>query len=409
MVLFNNGVIDPIVAITKINYSVGMLSKKIFIYPLLLSVWTLSSQVLVDSVSKAPVPYVEIFNNSKIGTISDEQGRFSLEMFNPTDSVFFKHLTYLNIEGTANEFYPKDTIFMGPQAIELNEVFINSFNARDSVKKAVLLAKKNHLTSTYKTMGFYREYVKEEGDGVFLAEASYVGSVENSKKGIDYQIKILEGKKTENLSTLGINLEGGPQRLFEMGDIIAQENLLFDKSKIDEFQFNLVAIKNKDGDKIYEINFEPITNNLENNLMGTIFLEAGNLSFVEFCAKRDPVKLRQLGKIVEARTKDKKSPAPNFNLVQSELMLRFRKESGKQILSFIKIFNQLMVPQKSKYFLIDINAATLITSISTNKNKSKQIIILSNHLDMNLTKCLKEFLGDLTTPYILGKPKKNSE
>lgn len=51
-------------------------------------------------------------------------------------------------------------------------------------------------------MGFYREYVKEEGDGVFLAEASYVGSVENSKKGIDYQIKILEGKKLKTFPLL---------------------------------------------------------------------------------------------------------------------------------------------------------------------------------------------------------------
>lgn len=81
-----------------------------------------TSKIIVDFVTKKPIPYVaiEIIENGN-GIYSDENGKFDLPLKN-SESLKISHLGYRSISIKSENI--KDTLFLKKNVIDLNEVIV---------------------------------------------------------------------------------------------------------------------------------------------------------------------------------------------------------------------------------------------------------------------------------------------
>ena len=96
-----------------------------YIYIFLLAVFfkTHSQNVLVlDSINKKPIPFVNIFIGNNKGTYTNEYGYFNVDR-KLKDTLLLSHIAYNNLHIKVSEI--KDTIILSPNAIILKEVIIN--------------------------------------------------------------------------------------------------------------------------------------------------------------------------------------------------------------------------------------------------------------------------------------------
>lgn len=84
---------------------------------------THSQNVLVlDSINKKPIPFVNIFIGNNKGTYTNEYGYFNINR-KSKDTLFLSHITYNSLQIKVSEI--KDTLFLSPNAIILKEIIIN--------------------------------------------------------------------------------------------------------------------------------------------------------------------------------------------------------------------------------------------------------------------------------------------
>lgn len=108
---------------------------------------TLSS-VIKDAETQLPIPYATVQLSSKKGVITNEEGRFTLQLdgqFQETDSLFVSCIGYEGLGKPLNQF-TESTILLTPRAIELNPVIVTNkqFTAEELIE-----AVKNNLERNY--------------------------------------------------------------------------------------------------------------------------------------------------------------------------------------------------------------------------------------------------------------------
>ncbi|WKX78141.1 carboxypeptidase-like regulatory domain-containing protein [Zobellia laminariae] len=87
------------------------------------------SSIIVDSVSKKPVPYATVQLNNR-GMITNEEGKFKFllsDAVEATDSLFISCIGYESIGRPISEF-TDSLITLRPKAIELQEVIVSNKN-----------------------------------------------------------------------------------------------------------------------------------------------------------------------------------------------------------------------------------------------------------------------------------------
>ena len=112
--------------------------------------------LLLDSASKKPLAYANIYLlNSGIGTISNEQGQFSISRngLDPKDSLRFQYIGYATKEIAINELDTASVVYLTEKISDLNEALVFGNAPRpESIVKQVLI----HKDSNYKRRNYLR-------------------------------------------------------------------------------------------------------------------------------------------------------------------------------------------------------------------------------------------------------------
>lgn len=121
---------------------------------------TLTSKI-IDATTREPVPYVTILLANKKGVISNEEGRFSLQLTKSTevsDTLFISCMGYETIAKPLDEF-TEDIILLNPKAIELNDVFVSNknYSAEEIIEKVKENIEKNYNQELTRKRLFLRE------------------------------------------------------------------------------------------------------------------------------------------------------------------------------------------------------------------------------------------------------------
>ena len=109
---------------------------RLFLFVSLLSILSTSAQnvVVVNESDHQPIPGVAVFNDLKTKTaITNFDGVVNLDVFNRTAKTHFQHLSYHKI--SILKSFIKDTVFLSPKAMSLNEIVISASKFEQTKKE----------------------------------------------------------------------------------------------------------------------------------------------------------------------------------------------------------------------------------------------------------------------------------
>jgi hypothetical protein len=147
-----------------------------------------------DSRTKEPIPYVNIWvENQSSGTSADENGNFSLPETDASKSIVFTAVGYGTKTLKITEV--SGTIYLTPQAIELDEVVIESRKNTEKITIGSLKdAEKNHYygingANPWMHANFY-EYKPEYANAPYIKTIKLITSTEH--KGSSFNVRLYD-------------------------------------------------------------------------------------------------------------------------------------------------------------------------------------------------------------------------
>jgi len=162
--------------------------------------------VLFDSLNSRPVADAYIFiNQSSIGTVSDKNGNFTLDIgaFENIDLIV-SHIAYENLVVPINtKSIQKDTLYLTPNAVLLNEIKLVSKNKRGLRKRRLkkfedaFLGEKNERNGVYISNPEVLLFFEEEGK--LMATSKEPLLIDNDHLGYNLRFFLSEFELMQNL------------------------------------------------------------------------------------------------------------------------------------------------------------------------------------------------------------------
>ncbi len=216
------------------------------------------SSIILDSVTKKPVPYATVQLNNR-GMITNEEGRFKFS-FDSTigerDSLFISSIGYESIGKPIGEF-TDSIIVLRPKVIELKEVIVSNkeYTPREIIELVEENIEKNYYTDFTKKRVFLRETYQNEvlKTDYELKESTIAAFNESFLDSVIRSFPKQNTYYTEMLGDLYGNDDADEQKL----DLIKASEM-YDKDKnLDveklEEKFNQIVKKNIKSDSYFKI------------------------------------------------------------------------------------------------------------------------------------------------------------
>ncbi len=216
------------------------------------------SSVIIDSVTKKPVPYATVQLNNR-GMITNEEGRFNFsfdENIRESDSLFISSIGYESIGKPISEF-TDSVIVLRPKAIELKEVIVSNkeYTPREIIELVEDNIEKNYYTDFTKKRVFLRETYQNEvlKTDYELKESTIAAFNESFLDSVIRSFPKQNTYYTEMLGDLYGNEDADEQKL----DLIKASEM-YDKDKnLDveklEEKFNQIVKENIKSDSYFKI------------------------------------------------------------------------------------------------------------------------------------------------------------
>lgn len=285
--------------------------------------------------TKEPVPFAYVkLKGIAYGTVTEFDGTFSLKVpAKYADAVLTFSYTGLKTKELSLHEYTKPlAVYLEADVTELYTVVVSAKreqNPKTILKQALKAIPDNYINEPFNIVGYYREYVQENGNPVKYADATftldlqpYTGKEEKRKKFESpddlsgattigswasrasslhrwhFHQRVLKGEKAKiteckssddlNTTRLYSNVQGGPLSALTKDRLKYPKNFL---TQFGKYEYHLTEIE-KAGQAYYLINFEPATTpekmgekkrpfNYEYKLEGNILIAKKDLAIVE--------------------------------------------------------------------------------------------------------------------------------
>lgn len=161
---------------------------------------------IIDDETKSPIPYVSIKFGANNGTISNDEGDFSLTLSEnsiKTDSLHFSSIGYAN-KAIAIEKFTDSIITLTPKALELSSVYLTDeeLSADEIIDRVEDNITKNYSSSYTKNRFFMRESFNQYYKKLdFKFKKSSIKEI--TKKLIDSLMGIIPKRTSYHNETLG--------------------------------------------------------------------------------------------------------------------------------------------------------------------------------------------------------------
>ncbi len=184
LVVFDISFEQVILKISSIN---GIRVKKAILILRFLMAVSVSAQEefirgkLLDAVTEEPVPFATVRVKGKYkGVISNEDGGFRIPQIFKSygDTLEISSMGYKELQWRMTNLSPEDIniLRLTPGVFELNEAIVRAkeikgLSAKQIVRRAIRNIPKNYPQNSFSTIGYYRDYQKDEKEYVNLNEA----------------------------------------------------------------------------------------------------------------------------------------------------------------------------------------------------------------------------------------------
>ena len=253
-----------------------------------------------DAENGETLPFAAIsVQNSILGTISNEDGIFSLYIRNSDlyDTVIISYLGYQTLKISISAV-PKFQVYkLEPTSISLQEVIIRGLHPEALVRMAIENKKKNYPCQSFVQRAFYRESIKRDKKYMLYSE----GILDVLKRSyrpslFSEQVKLVKQrsyKSIESEDTVNFKLYGGIQSSLDL-DVVKHSFSFIDKEGMNEYVYYMRDMVLNEGRLAYKIEFEPRNPKKPYVFDGFIYLEVESLAFVKLEFKYNKTSLQKM-------------------------------------------------------------------------------------------------------------------
>ena len=247
--------------------------------------WTFSGKV-VDARTRKPIPHVSVTDRS-VGTVTNEQGEFTLKLKETPQTVTFSCLGYTTRQLTAAECQSltDGVIRMEAVSVVLDEVVIHGIdNPRYLVEQAISKIEKNYPRTPGLLRGFYRETTQKRQRFISVSEGivDVYKSAYNKPASRD-GVAILKGRRLLSLrqsDTLSVKLQGGPVLPVQL-DLVKDRSILFNDKELDNYSFSYKGTQRSGDRTLFVVGISPKIITDYPLFKGNLYIDQETLSFTK--------------------------------------------------------------------------------------------------------------------------------
>ncbi len=227
---------------------------------------TVKGKVL-DNKTKKPIVFATVSAvGTNVGTVTNMEGEFSINIEKGLNvkQISFKYIGYknkfVNLKSLAGD---KNVVYLNPTSVSIEEVVVRPENPRELIEKILKKIPNNYSNSPEKMIAFYRETIKKRRRYVSISEAVVeVYKSEYNKTNANDLVKLYKGRKSANVKaqdTIIMKLRGGPKAALLL-DIAKNPNILFYKTDLGSYNFEIDEIASINDKQNYVLKFTQIKN-----------------------------------------------------------------------------------------------------------------------------------------------------
>ncbi len=355
---------------------------------------------VLDRKDGLPLPYSSIYLRGKsIGTISNEEGEFLLKLSSSEigETLVISSIGYKDFASPLTSLVNSTAdYFLKPDVVSIQEVIIRKIDPVSLLQNASGSIRKNYSQRPTLLTSFYRETIKRGNRYLTVSEAvlenfkaSYTGV------GAD-QVKILKGRKSENLSrqdTVMLKLKAGLGTMLQL-DVLQNLPEFLTSDFLGDYNFKLADIVIDEGRDNYAVAFSPRPGSAA-IYSGRIIIDIRDMAFrwVEFYVS--PERLAQATKLFIL----KKPANLVVKVLNSQYKVAFRKTGSKYYLNLIRAETEFRIKNKrqitgSTYSTRLEMAVTNIDTLNADRFPQRQTARLNEFFSDQLGNYDESFWGE---------------
>lgn len=345
----------------------------------------IGQNLIFDSNNKKPISSVSIQYQQNKGIITNEDGFFELSNIENIDTLYLSHISYKQKKIAFKSLIKKDTIFLEPLIINLDEITISNLEPKTIIRRAIKKIDENYINTPHNLFGFFRQTLKEDNKGVEMIEVDFISYLKDRKS--QSSTKVLKARRTNNYSKLNLKTHGGVSSIIENGDFVKRKSDFLDISNIENYEFIYDGILEYNNLNVYKISFKPIdNNNLQVLRKGSLFIDSKSLAIIEIIYTFDDNKL---SKITNQADLSLSTREPVYILKGVKSIIKYIQLPNKKwVLSYIESNNIRKGIYKNEEYTYDLSVKLIINNIKT---KEPSEVKTNYNLSKDFNKAVKRY------------------
>ena len=336
------------------------------------SLWTLSGRV-VDAKTRKPMASVSVTDRN-VGTVTNEEGEFTLKLKAVPETVTFSFLGYQSRRLSAAECKQMESlrkpVLLSPSSVMLSEIFVEGYDAKDVVLKAIDKIYDNYPRQPNLLRGFYRETVQKRQRFFSISE----GVVDVYKSGYhkaDWRDGVAIRKGRRLLSqrpgdTLSVKLQGGPVLPIIL-DLVKERDILLNEQELDNYSFRFLVPEKTDERMQYVVEVSPRLIQPYPLFKGRLYIDRETLAFTKIDVEMD---MNDPQKVTNAILR--KSPfGLRFTPRELRVMIDYKTDGGVTRINYIRNTIRFRCDWKRKLF--KSNFTVVSEMVVTDRQESEAI------------------------------------
>jgi len=327
-----------------------------------------AQNVIIDSITKKPIESVHILYNINNGLITNSDGYFELLPNIGSDSIKLSHISYKQKKINYKQLKKSDTIYLESNPINLDEIVLKSFNANDTILKAISRIDLNYLKVPHNSIGFFRQSMQEDYKGIEMVEVEFISYFEDTES--QYTTNIINARRTNKYSKIDFSTIGGVFTIIEKGDFVKRKAYFLDIENINDYVFNYGGILNNDGVSAYKILFRPKNDSdLRYLRLGELYVDTKSLAFMEIKYSMDQIKLMKINELsINKVSEEIKGREPLFLTKKVQNIIKYILiDNNKWVLSSIEVESDKEGIYKNESYLYSLSAKLIVNKVEIDK------------------------------------------
>ena len=316
------------------------------------AVWTFSSKV-VDARTRKAMPHVSVTERT-VGTVTNEEGEFTLKLKAEPDAVTFSCLGYKSRRLTAEECKALEAegkpVQMQASSVVLSEIVVKGIeNPRDLVEQAISKIDTNYPQESNLLRGFYRETTQKRSRFISVAEG-VVDVYKTPYFRMDWRdgVAILKGRRLlsqRRADTLAVKLQGGPVLPVTL-DVVKDREILLNSKELDNYSFSYRGAQ-RIGDRMqYVVEIHPMLIVDYPLYEGSLYIDQETLAFTRIDLQLD---MRNPDKATQSILR-KKPLGLRFTPRELTVTIDYKTDGGVTRMNYIRNVIRFRCDWKRKLF-----------------------------------------------------------